>query len=52
MCHRPACTRWLAIKSVIDVELFNREVAAEREEAAYLAAARKTVRDALRGLID
>jgi hypothetical protein len=40
------------IRSVIDVDLFNREVAVEMEEAAYLAATRKTVGKALRGLID
>jgi hypothetical protein len=38
------------IRSVIDIDLFNREVAAERGEAAYLEAARTRAREALRGL--
>jgi hypothetical protein len=38
------------IRSVIDVDLFNREVEREREEAAYLEAARKAAAEALKGL--
>jgi hypothetical protein len=38
------------IRSVLDIDLFNREVAAEQGEAAYLEAARKTVAEALKGL--
>jgi hypothetical protein len=38
------------IRSVLDIDLFNREVAAEREEAAYLEAARTRAAGALRGL--
>jgi hypothetical protein len=38
------------IKSVIDIDLFNREAAVEQDEAAYLAAVRKTAADALEGL--
>jgi hypothetical protein len=38
------------IKNVIDIDLFNREVAVERDEAAYLDAARKTAANALKGL--
>jgi hypothetical protein len=40
------------IQSVIDIDLFNREAAMEQEEAAYLAAVRKTAADALKGLDD
>jgi hypothetical protein len=40
------------IRGVIDVDLFNREVEAEEEEAAYLEAARKTAIDALKGIVD
>lgn len=40
------------IESVIDVDLFNKEIAIEKEEAAHLQAARVTAIDALRGLID
>jgi hypothetical protein len=40
------------IQSVIDIDLFNREAAAEQEEAAYLAAVRKTAADALSGLTE
>ena len=38
------------IRSVLDLDLFNREVAREREEAAYLEAARTRAVEALRGL--
>ena len=40
------------ILGVIDVALFNGEVATEREEATYLEAARKTAAEALKGLRD
>jgi hypothetical protein len=40
------------IQSVIDIDLFNREAEIEQEEAAYLAAVRKTAADALKGLGD
>jgi hypothetical protein len=40
------------IKNVIDIDLFNREAAAEQDEAAYLEAARRTVREALNGLVE
>jgi hypothetical protein len=40
------------IQSVIDLKLFNREAAIEKDEAAYLAAVRKTAADALKGLGD
>src|SRR5262249_43326311 len=39
-------------KNVNGIGLFNREVAAEREEAAYLEAARKKVAGALKGLAE
>jgi hypothetical protein len=38
------------IRGVLDVELFNREVAAERQESPYLEAARTRALEALRGL--
>jgi hypothetical protein len=38
------------IQNVIDVDLFNREVQAEEDEAPYLEAARRTAAEALRGL--
>ncbi len=38
------------IRKVIDVDLYNREVAAEREEARYLEAAQVKLAEALRGL--
>jgi hypothetical protein len=38
------------IRGVIDVDLFNREVEKEREEAVYLEAARKKATEALKGL--
>jgi hypothetical protein len=38
------------IQSVLDIDLFNREVRAEREESVYLEAARKRAGEALRGL--
>jgi hypothetical protein len=38
------------VQSVLDLDLFNREAAIEQEEAAYLAAVRKTAADALQGL--
>ncbi len=38
------------IRSVIDVDLFNREVQAEQEEAVYLEAAKKAAAQALKGL--
>jgi hypothetical protein len=37
-------------RSVLDIDLFNRELAEERSEAAYLAASRRTAVEALRGL--
>ena len=40
------------IEGVIDVDLFNDEVDIEREEAAYLEAARKTAMEALKGLLN
>jgi hypothetical protein len=40
------------IRSVIDIELFNREVQTEREEAPYLEAMRRITLDALKGVID
>jgi hypothetical protein len=39
-------------RGVLDIDLFNREVGEERNEAGYLEVARKTVRDALKGLFD
>jgi hypothetical protein len=41
-----------AIKSVLDLDLFNREAAVEQEEARHITAARRTVSEALRGLGD
>ena len=38
------------IRSIIDIDLFNREVATEQEEAVYLQAARTRAADALKGL--
>jgi hypothetical protein len=38
------------IKSVLDIDLFNREAEIEQEEAVYLEAARKTAGEALKGL--
>jgi hypothetical protein len=38
------------IRSVIDTDLFNREVEAERQEAAYLEAARRRAVEVLKGL--
>jgi hypothetical protein len=38
------------IKSVIDIDLFNREAAIEQDEAVYLSAVRKTAADALKEL--
>jgi hypothetical protein len=38
------------IRSVLDMDLFNREAAVEQEEAREIEATRRTVRDALRGL--
>ena len=40
------------IQSVIDLDLFNREADIEKEEAAHLAAIRKTAADVLKGLSD
>lgn len=40
------------IKSVIDIDLFNAEVAREQEEATYLEAARRKFVEALKGLAD
>jgi hypothetical protein len=40
----------VVVRSVIDVDLFNREVEAERQEAAYLEAARARAAAALKGL--
>lgn len=40
------------IKAVLDIDLFNRELATEREEAQYLEAARRTARERLRGLAE
>jgi hypothetical protein len=40
------------IRSVIDLDLFNREVGRERQEAAYLDAAQKTAAKALKGLAE
>jgi hypothetical protein len=40
------------IRGVIDIDLFNREVAAEQGEAAYLEAARTKAAEALKGLGD
>jgi hypothetical protein len=40
------------IRSVIDIDLFNREVQAERSESTYLEAARTRAAEALRGLGD
>jgi hypothetical protein len=40
------------LRGVLDLDLFNREVASEGQEAAYLEAARRKVREALRGLAD
>jgi hypothetical protein len=37
-------------RSVLDIDLFNRELAAEHEEAAYLEAARRHALESLRGL--
>jgi hypothetical protein len=41
-----------AIQSVIDVDLFNREVATEKNEAVYVEAARKRALKALKGVED
>jgi hypothetical protein len=38
------------VRGVLDLELFEREVAQEEEEAAYLEAARERAREALKGL--
>jgi hypothetical protein len=38
------------VQSVLDLDLFNREAAIEQEEAAHLAAVRKTAAAALEGL--
>ncbi len=38
------------IRSVIDIELFNKEVAIEKEESRFLVAAKKTAANALKGL--
>ena len=38
------------VRSVIDIDLFNREAGIEQQEAAYLAAARATAAKALKGL--
>jgi hypothetical protein len=40
------------LRDVIDIDLFNREVQAERDEAAYLEAAKKKATEALRGLAE
>jgi hypothetical protein len=40
------------LKNVIDIDLFNREIATEREEAVYLQATRKTAAETLKGLGD
>jgi hypothetical protein len=40
------------INGVIDLDLFNAEVDIERDEAAYIEAARKTAMEALKGLLD
>jgi hypothetical protein len=40
------------IRNVIDIDLYNREAAIEREEAPYLEAARRKARDTLKGLGD
>jgi hypothetical protein len=37
------------IRSVLDIDLFNAEVKAEREEAPFLEASKRTVRDVLKG---
>lgn len=39
------------IESVLDVDLFNREVEIERQESAYIEAARKSALEALKGLL-
>ena len=41
-----------AIRSVLDLDLFNREVEAEENESSYLMAARQTALDALKGLAE
>ena len=38
------------IQSILDITLFNREAAIEQDEAAYLAAVRKTAAEALNGI--
>jgi hypothetical protein len=38
------------IQSVIDLDLLNREVEGEQQDAAYNGAARRTAADALKGL--
>jgi hypothetical protein len=40
------------IRSVLDIDLFNREVATEAEELAYLEDARKAAAEALKGLAE
>jgi hypothetical protein len=40
------------IRGVIDIDLFNAEVARERDEAAYLESARRAAREALKGIAD
>jgi hypothetical protein len=40
------------IRSVVDIDLFNREAAIEQEEAAHLHAVRKIATDALKGLCE
>jgi hypothetical protein len=40
------------IRGVLDIDLFNREVATEREESPYLEACRTKAIEAMRGLAD
>jgi hypothetical protein len=40
------------IRSVLDIDLFNREVAAEKAESAYLESARRAAGEALKGIGD
>jgi hypothetical protein len=41
-----------AIRNVIDVDLFNRELDKEKEDAAHLEAERKRLRNVLKGLYE
>jgi hypothetical protein len=42
----------LVVRSALDIDLFNREVEREREDAAYLEACHRTAFEALKGIMD